>query len=188
MTLKSSMAIAILFGTCPTLAFAQSLEIGTNFYGNGKDTQQATLLIPVHEQDGKSVSGILSFANAETSDTHFVGKGNGSSGIAEANGSANYALVGIEGRSIVLDKKWLSAFVRATYGARVGGTTLSSAYSQQTGKLYDPMGHMNVSLGVSAEIIPGMAVSLHFAKNLGGDKGHSVFMNLDMAFGAGGAQ
>ena len=70
---------------------------------------------------------------------------------AVSDGAAQYASIGVQGRTYLFNTKWLEGVVAAEYGKRLsGGTTQYSVWSQANeGRLYDPYSGVTVATGLN---------------------------------------
>lgn len=155
--MKIIFATLALTSLLSTTILANDLIITDKISGGeaGITTQGFNMQIPVVET-GDSASPIdwdatLGMLKSRTNSYHTGStnlQGQGTIYSIQNDGDAQYLVVGVEGRKKVINE-FVEAVVRADYTARVGGTTMYSKYSEETGKLYDPNGGLNIATGAN---------------------------------------
>lgn len=166
-------------------AFGQgntALEATINRLSDNNFQSQLNLLVPVESltTDYRDVRAVVGIGKSSTKTGSFETQNiNGrNQTVPVDDGSATYLTLGLEGRSVIFNKKWLEGFLRGTYGVRTGGTTEYSRYTEATGQIFDPEGGANASVGVSVNRM----VSLQYVKNLGGEKDSTVLISFEFPF------
>jgi hypothetical protein len=153
---------------------ASALELATNAKAD-TNTNEINIKIPFTRSGDIVWSAVVGGAGSRTNTGYYTTQyftDGSSQEVAVDDGSAQYFVIGTEARSYILNKQWLEGYVRATYNARSGGTTQYSNYSLATGRIYDPVNGLNMSIGLD----------LAAYDNYNGE-GASIGVRLDKAFG-----